>query len=52
MARYLFRREKMSIFVGSQLNYYGSTKLIFEGYGQQNSTTISDFLHQACMTHI
>ena len=26
-----------------------STKLIFVGYGQLNSTTDLDFLHQACM---
>ena len=27
----------------------GSTKLIFVGYGQLNSTTVLDFLHQECM---
>ena len=38
MARYLFRREKVSIFVGyDQLNSYRSTKLIFAGYSQLNS---------------
>ena len=52
MARYLFRREELLIFVGyDQLNEYWSTKLISVGYGQLNSTTILVFfLHQACMT--
>ena len=40
MARYLFLREELPIFVGyGQLNKYLSTKL-FVGYGQVNYTTI------------
>ena len=51
MARYLFRREELPIFVGySQVNQYQSTKLIFVGYGQLNFTTVLGFLHKACMT--
>ena len=44
-------RYRWSIFVDyGQLNLYRSTKLIFVGYGQLNSTTVLDYLYQACMT--
>ena len=49
--RYLFRTEELPIFAGyGQLNKFRSTKLVFVGYGQINTTTVLDFLHQACMT--
>ena len=53
----VFRREELPIILGyGQINQGLSmcrktlTKQIFEGYDKLNSTTVLDFLLQACMT--